>query len=489
MQLRRAVIPFLACALLVPAATRAQDRFADVDAQLRRGEWGLAREAVLPMIAAACTRLEVSELAGPVARLALAEAGLGQEEDAVWHWQVAQNLDRSVLSPEALAAFGPPGEMLARHPLRQRGTVPPGFAVLDAEDSKIRPGRRVGGGIPQLSPAVAALPAPLALRFQILIDREGRPRDPLVLDGGPPGMVWEILEGVRSWRYLPAYQGKKPVAVARVVSVNNPAAPKPASATNPFQHLRASVEAQLRAGKWQEAGELAQTLWEELFRMVSLDLRDVADVLTLRALADAGQGKQTSAVCRWHAAQFLDPGLRNLDLHPYGPAGQILTARRKDGEIPQGSVTIEKQPRFEVPPASRVLTWKGTVTLAATVDGDGALRNPRLLQTENQGQVLLEGLQPVDAATDPRVVFASTILAVSALDAVCDWSVRPSGPAPVQTVLTVPFKATYLKEAIAIRSSVTPAIGVFGSGSRRDPLTPDPSVPPGHTPTRPRPPG
>lgn len=446
--LRPTALLVLACAFMIPAAF-AQDRFAAIDDQLRRGEWIAARDAVLPLIEAARTRLEASEMAGAVARLALAEAGMGQTEDALWHWHVAQNLDRSVLSPEALAAFGPPGELLARHPLRQRGATSAGAgpAVLDSQDPRVRPGRRVQGSVPQLSVDIAALPAPLALRFQIIIGPEGgRPRDPVVVDGGPPGMVWEILESMRGWRYLPAYKGRQAVAVTRVVSVNTPPASRPGAAPSVFQDERAGVEALLRAGRWQDARERAQSLLEAILERRQLQPEDLAVAFTLRALAEAGLGLRAEALCRWQAAQFLDPSVKGLDLSAYGPAGEILADRGTD-EIPagaKGSVEVKTQSEIKVPHASRLLNLEGTVALAATVGPDGGIRQPRLLQTESLGQIILEGLQSADGSIDSPKVFASQRLAISALDAVCDWRVRSRDSAPVQTILTVPFKVTSL---------------------------------------------
>lgn len=143
--------------------------------------------------------------------------------------------------------------LLARHPLRQPGAAPAGLTVLDSEDPQVKPGRRIQGAIPRLSPEVADLPAPLALRFQIIVNAEGRPSDPLVLDPGPPGMVWEILEGVRGWRYLPAYRKKKPVAVTRTVSVNTPASLEPPPGQVPFETYRSDLEA-LASGRRPRGG-------------------------------------------------------------------------------------------------------------------------------------------------------------------------------------------------------------------------------------------
>jgi hypothetical protein len=81
-----------------------------------------AKTAAREAAAAAARSPFGRDLALPVARLAVAEAGLGREADALWHWQVARNLDPRPLSAEELRAFGPPGELLERRSYATDGT-------------------------------------------------------------------------------------------------------------------------------------------------------------------------------------------------------------------------------------------------------------------------------------------------------------------------------------------------------------------------------
>jgi hypothetical protein len=423
-----------------PSISQGQSRLAEIDSQLRRGEWLPARDAAASIIEASRANLVASEVAGAIARLALAEAGMGEEDAAIWHWHVAQSLDGTVLSPDALATFGLPGELLARNPRRQRGAIPAG-SVLDSDDPQVRPGVRTQGTVPTLSAEVAALPAPMTLRFQIVVGDDGRPRDPVVVDGGPPGMIWELLEGVRGWRYLPARKGGKAVAVTRYVAVNTPAASPPFRTH--FEVQRVGIERLLRSGRWQEAQESARGLWNQMLNWPPIHPENLGMVLTLRALAEAGLGKKEEAVCRWQAAHVLNPSLGNVDLSPYGDAGKLLAASRWADETPvqsEGAVTIEKQRKADVPRASRLINLKGTVTLAAIVGPDGGIRQIRWLQTESQGKVILKGLQIASTPVSPDLEIASRLMTLSALDSVCDWQVRANGSALVETVLTVPFK-------------------------------------------------
>src|SRR5262249_38150710 len=49
---------------------------------------------------------------------ALATAGSGNVDDALWYWYVAQQISPAVAKTD-LSSFGAPGEYLARHPLTQ----------------------------------------------------------------------------------------------------------------------------------------------------------------------------------------------------------------------------------------------------------------------------------------------------------------------------------------------------------------------------------
>jgi len=358
---------------------------------------------------------------------------------------VAQNLDRSVLSPEELASFGRPGELLARHLLRQPGTAPAGLTVFDSEDPQVRPGRRTAGAIPKLSADIAALPAPLTLRLQVVIGEDGRPHEPVVLAGGVPGMIWEVLEGVRSWRYDPAHRGEETVPVFRNVSINA-SAERPFAEIAPLPFERGDIERMLRAGNWGAANRSVRVLWAKALNVRGYTARDLAAILALRALAEAGLGHEPEAVCRWHAAQHLDPRLHEADLSRYGAAGDLLEKNRWGDKAPGRfdlQVQLVKEGKLEAPQASRAITLKGTVVLAATVGPDGGVRQPLLLRTDSAGQILQQGLYPAGPQRDPIAAAASALVALSALDSVCDWRFRADGPVPVQTVLHLPFEIKF----------------------------------------------
>ncbi|HEX4965796.1 MAG TPA: hypothetical protein VF173_33615 [Thermoanaerobaculia bacterium] len=407
-----------------------------LDAQLRNGQWAEAREGSLALVARTRTSPLASMLAPAVARLALAEAGMGRQDDAVWHWHLAQNLDRSVLEGKELAAFGTAGEILARSPLRRADEAPRGLTVLPATDPEVRPGRLLAGPAPKLSAEVAAIGAPKGLKLQVVIDPDGRLRDPVVLGAEVPGVVWEVLEGLRSWRYEPARKGEEPVSVFRNVTINPPAK-KPLAEVVELSGELVRVDGMLRAGQWKDAHTNSQGLWQESFDLTtSGDRQDLGAVLALRAVAEAGLGMEDQAVCRWQAAQHLAPPLYDTDLSVYGAAGELLE-RSRWGELAgkfEGKPKIEAKPKIDyaksMPKNAHPFELQGNLSLIATVGLTGGVRHPIVASMQN-----LRGGNPnVSQAAMAR------LLAASALDTVCGWRFRPGStagrPALYQTVIS-----------------------------------------------------
>ena len=196
------------------------------------------------------------------------------------------------------------------------------------------PRRRITGDIPPPSAAAAAAAAaaPRVLRLQAVITTDGRLTEPVVLAGSAPGVTYEILENLRGWRYEPAQQRKRPVAVFRNLTVQ-----LPAGAAGDGQIAR--VEGLVRSGSWGAARDGARGLWYQALEKPAVTQREIATLLMLRALAEAGLGMEAEAVCRWQAAQYVEPQLQSADLSAYGSAGQMLerTRGRQRGRSPATS--------------------------------------------------------------------------------------------------------------------------------------------------------
>jgi len=480
----------VSCLLLGVAGARpaaAQDIFGAIDSQLLRGEWQAARTAALAQVEIGRKVLYPPYLARAAARLAVAEAGLGQEEDAAWHWSIAENLDRSALSDKALATFGKAGEVLARHPLRGVNEAPKGWTVLRADDpaGTVQPDRKLEGELPPLSTAVGQLAAPASLEVQVVVDTEGRLREPVVISGGVPGMIWEVLEALRSWRFEPARQGDRAVAVFRDLTLHPPAR-TPLLQLTTLSRKSSKVEALLRRGKWQEADKDGVKAWLQELNDRHPSRERMAGVLALRALAEAGAGNTDVAICRWQAAQHLDKRLYDADLAPYGTAGQILDRNRwgvaraaSASEGIQKPLVAERAllqyPSLHYPPVKSEAA-KGTVVLAGIVDERGALHQPVILQLVSNA---LGDAAPSGALMDqsgarnlPR------LMAISALDSLCDWHFRPASAGGQAVALQYFVPVGFDTGALPRLQALGLATGTGGmSGLHHDPRWDPPSLP------------
>ena len=426
----RSLVALIAIALAAAspvAADVAPEVFAGIDAKLRAAEWKAARELALEQLDAARGSLYAAYLGGVTARLAVAEAGLGRREDAIWHWQVAQNLDRAALPADFLASLGETGATLARQPLRQAGESPAGVVVYrtGGGSEAVQPARRVAGEPPQLSALVGQVPVPKALHVEVVIDAEGRLQAPVVIGSAAPGMIWEALEALRGWRYEPARKGSDAVAVLHDLRFNAPAL-RPLGELVELDEEAVEAEELLRAGKWEASAREARLAWLDALEEDKPRRELLAADLALRALAEAGKGSRQAAVCRWQAAQHLDERLYGMDLTPYGAAG-VLLERYRWGMTGAATTTEGREAQVTKgrPVAGGGLPARaqGVALLVATVDEQGGLHRPLIL-----------GKRPFQTANESAAAFRYTagpldaewLGALVALDAVCDWTFEPA---------------------------------------------------------------
>ncbi len=431
--------------LAAPAADLAQDRkpalvktglgseesLKKIDGELERGEWAAAEVESRSLLSAALDASS-SGTFDAVARLAVAEAGQGRTEDALWHWAVAQNLHVD-FDPKP---FGAPGERLASHPLRHWGEVPSGLTVRRTGD---------GGGAfspPRLVEAQEVkLPAhrgmiPQGIQLQILIDAQGRAEQPVVAQSSSELLSYLVLQTLREARFEPARAGEAPVAAFYELKIPSKHRPLAEIVADFKSGPLAEPEATLRAGRFPEADKQAEKLLGATLEGKAPSQPYLGVAFALKALAQAGQGQTDGAICRWQAAQTLEPGLYGVDLSAYGAAGKLL-AEHPWGEflgaiksvaspgtppesVEKPQILEMRRPRY--PEAARSYKAVGAVLVDAVITTSGTPRNPLLL-TQN----LLPSLE------------------ASALDALCDWRFKPalyhSAPVPVRYSTTTEFKA------------------------------------------------
>lgn len=149
---------------------------------------------------------------------ALAEAGLGNEEDARWYWWTARSLFPDITVTD-LSPYGVSGAFLRglefRHregwdePLvfgRRKGFKPPTVR------RRKRPVFPDAARIHQLGGAYAA---------QVVVDVDGAISGPLILrDVVDPSLAYAVLETLRGWKFSPATLNGKPVRSVYATTIN-----------------------------------------------------------------------------------------------------------------------------------------------------------------------------------------------------------------------------------------------------------------------------
>lgn len=411
---------------------RLELQWEQLDTQLRRGEWQTAYKPVRELVDRLQGEFVSDLLTKATVGLALAEAGLGRERDAIWHWQVAQNLSPGYELDAA--AYGLVGQLLVRHKLRRVDEAPAGLAVETAtREESWTPPRKLAGEEPIVQDSLAVIAAPKWVRLQAVIDENGWAVEPVVLEGRFSGMIFAVLEAVRTWRFEPARKGGRPVASLHEITVP-PRADVPLPAIVPPTEGLGRVHQLLLKQRWAAARREARDLFAGLIEDLDPDRPQVAAALALVAVADAGQGDREIALCRWQVAQAIFPDLYHADLSGYGPAGAFL----------------EENPWGDTEKADRVGTSKTadglrTVTRPEKLSGSPPIYTERARAAHVTGVVIMEAIIAEDGwVRYPRVLQGLPAgLDLSALQTLCTWRFKPATldgkPVKVYYTLTVSF--------------------------------------------------
>jgi len=212
--MHRRAIPWTVAALAVlllpthlPAAVSEwTPEVAKVDDLLRKGKWKLGRKQAEKVVEellskswyGAGLRESLTDLA---VLLAVAEANLDRKDDALWHWYMAQNLDRRVWNRD-LTPYGKAAKLLLEFPLRRRGEVPAGFEVrsltlysdVERPEAKKSPQKEI------LNNTAAVRERPGNLHVELVVDKEGRIHHPvLASDHLHPIIVYAVLDWLHTF--------------------------------------------------------------------------------------------------------------------------------------------------------------------------------------------------------------------------------------------------------------------------------------------------
>lgn len=155
-------------------------------------------------------------LAATISQRALAEAGLGNLDDALWYWHVAIGIEPEFLRSD-LSEFGEPGRFLQANSLPPPGPADPAGPpdpFLEAPKARKRPR-------PVYPAGAKYFEVQGQLIVEVVLGVDGRPRYPKVLQPLPaPTLTFVALDAVRQWRFEPARSRGQAVEVHYRLTVN-----------------------------------------------------------------------------------------------------------------------------------------------------------------------------------------------------------------------------------------------------------------------------
>jgi hypothetical protein len=321
---------------------------------LRQQEWRRAAKDARKLVEEMVEGVLAGEgsaqlLASAVAQQAVAEAGLGHQDEAVWLWHLAQNLDPG-LRRVTLGAYGPPGQALGRRPLRQPGKAPAGGPELPA-DGSFEPPRVIRQEDPRTPRGLASVRVAADVEVEMIVRPDGQIVEPVLLTVPEyPSLAFVVLQSLREWRFAPAQAAGAAVPALFRTRISHPglraAAEKYPDNQQPLDARRlerevleqklVDLDARLRRDEWQAVHAPALDFVSRL-REAGPENAPLAEGLRVLALAEAGMGRTEEAIWHWQVAQSLQPKIE-LDPAAYGEAGRLLATRklRQRDEPPAG---------------------------------------------------------------------------------------------------------------------------------------------------------
>jgi protein TonB len=224
--------------LLIPLAAGAtggpatwDDRVQESEALIVAGDYAAALAVTEPLLEEMGSRItQVGEKAdsalGTVLSLhALALAGVGRQEEAEFHWYLAQSL-KPALADTSLSSYGVAGSRLEPHRFadseacrlrNDEAVLPP------PTPERVRKGdypKRIKEISAQYTPAARAMGYEGKVVMMAVINEKGRVEAPCVLSSDAATLTYMVARDMPKWKFRPARREGKPVAAYSVTTVN-----------------------------------------------------------------------------------------------------------------------------------------------------------------------------------------------------------------------------------------------------------------------------
>jgi TonB family protein len=195
-------------------------RLTETAARLERGEHAAALKNVDRVIDEMFGRLGKGDEAARALAIAIhykavALAGLGRQEDALWYWHTALALYPAVAERD-LSAFGEAGAFLAANREPRQAEKHDESSTPDAKIEAPTALRRVDPRFPH-----KAFGAMGNVVLEVIITKDGKVTAPRIVQPLPaPTISYAFLEALRKWRFEPGRMNGEPVEMTFNLTAN-----------------------------------------------------------------------------------------------------------------------------------------------------------------------------------------------------------------------------------------------------------------------------
>jgi TonB family protein len=155
-----------------------------------------------------------------VTHKALALAGLGREEDAIWYWHVALNL-YPIIEQTDMSMYGAPAAFLKQYPFTTQFPTLLELRAAAPLPANVQPPKVVKRVEPVYPNGAKAFGVSGIVIVECVIDKSGVLRDVHMRKGLPAATLsYTTMEALRRWTFEPATVDGKPVDVLFNLTVN-----------------------------------------------------------------------------------------------------------------------------------------------------------------------------------------------------------------------------------------------------------------------------